>query len=261
MQSDTLLIITIVLGFLVVALAIVLGLVLLSGHLPSLGGNETPAGGGTATNQTGGIGNQTPASNQSSGENQSAGEPGSAETEPNKTVAEAYAAGETVKCKLYFSAENASKLGMAVPPDRMNGTVIFKQGKTRWDLDAYYGSVHMKESSLSEEDYIITEMTEQKISAIDLSSLPFESLRTRAKDALRMCTWLKVDESMLPEEVTSLFAVIDLIKTDMTIAGIEQTYANKGISMDCTYVNMLASAFTISDYCTYEDVLRNVLFG
>jgi hypothetical protein len=261
MQSDTLLMAVIVLGFMVVLLAVLLVMVALSEYIPSVGGGGTPAGNGT-TNQTGGTGNQTGSGNASPSGNQTANETAPTEPESNKTVAEAYAAGETVKCRLSFAAANASKLGMATPPDKMNGTILFRQGKTRWDLDAYFGAAYMKESSMSESDYIITEMTDYKIEAINLDSLPdYFGFRDRAKDALRACDWLKVGEDMLPAQVTELFAAIDLIRTDMTIADIERTYANKGISMDCAYADVPASAFIISGYCTYDDVIRNVLFG
>lgn len=175
----------------------------------------------------------------------------------NVTVSEAYAAGNGIRCLMLFSSENASQLGIASVPDRINGTVLVKQDKTRWSLDILSNGNVMQEKSVIQGDYFITEVTDQKIDALKLNGTQYE----KAMGPLKQCKWLKLDKSMLPADVKSLYSAINLISGNMTITQIEKAYSDKGISMQCDYEPMSDAAFVTGEYCTYQDILLKMLVG
>jgi uncharacterized protein YceK len=175
----------------------------------------------------------------------------------NATVNEAYAAGNGIRCLMLFSSENASKLGMANAPDRINGTVLIKEGKTRWSLDVLSGGKTIKENSVVDGDYLITEVTDQKIDAMHLNGTQYE----KAIGPLKQCKWLQMDKSLLPGELGSFYSAINLITGNMTITQIQKAYSDKGISMQCDYEPISNAAFVTGDYCTYQGILMKVLTG
>jgi|GEM_PF-5155241 len=175
----------------------------------------------------------------------------------NVTVNEAYAAGNGIRCLMLFSSENASKLGMANAPDRINGTVLIKEGKTRWSLDVLSSGKTIKENSVVEGDTLITEVTDQKIDSLKLNGTQY----AKAIGPLKQCKWLQVDKTMLPGEIGSFYSAINLISGNMTIPQIQKAYSDKGISMQCDYEPISNAAFVTGDYCTYQDILIKVLTG
>jgi hypothetical protein len=175
----------------------------------------------------------------------------------NVTVSEAYAAGNGIRCLMFFSSENASKLGMANAPDRINGTVLVKQNKTRWSLDVTSGGKTLQENSVVDNNYLITEVTGEKIDAMHLNGTQYE----KAIGPLKQCKWLQIEKSMLPSDMGSLYTAINMISGNMTIAQIQKAYSDKGISMQCGYEPMSNAAFVTGNYCTFQDILMKVLIG